>query len=302
LGYKVNEPKVAIVVCTYSQDQLLRECLKSLEKIKYKNYGVYFVDDTGRGLGKEIKKEFKVTLITTKGCSGQSKVWNAGIKRALEDGFDYVLLIDDDMDFPDKKFLNKVVNVGESKKEIGMVGCGLKYPNGKPQHFGGYIKSWRITKELKERKEAFEVDHIMGCFMLIKKQVIDEIGLVDEVFNPYLLEETDYCLRVKRGGFKIFSASYVKVLHKQHGTISSIPHFKKRFVRFKNDIIFSRRHFNLKNRLFRLWIYLPLVAIFRKKTDEDELNFKNFRLRKEFLVNLIILIYSFLYIKTKRMK
>ena len=65
-------------------------------------------------------------------------------------------------------------------------------------------------------------------------------------------------------------------------------------VRFKNDIIFSRRHLKGWNKFFRIFIFLPMVAVFRKSTDEDKLKFKNFRLRKGFLVNLYYLILAFI--------
>jgi len=298
----MKNPKVAIVIATYNQEKLLVECLKSLEKTNYKNYRIFFVDDTGRGIGKDIAKRFNVELITTKGRSGQTGVWNAGIKKALEWGFDYVLLLDDDMEFPDKDWLIKVVGLAESDNEIGMVGCNLIYPDGRPQNSRGYIKGWKITNERGHEKDPIEVDHIVGCFMLIKRSVIDKVGLVDEIYNPYLLEETDYCLRVKKSGFKIFSAPYVDVKHKKHGTISTIPNPEKRFVRFKNDIIFSRRHFNFTERLFRFGIYLPMVAIFRKQRDEDDLELKNFSLRKEFIINLWMLVKAFRYVKENRLK
>ncbi len=300
--YKMKEPKVAIIVATYNQEKLLKECLKSLRKTNYKNYKVFFVDDTGRNIGKEIEKEFEIKLITTKGRSGQVGVWNKGISEAIKEPFDYLILIDDDMEFPDRNWLKKMVEVGKKNKDAGIIGCGLVYPDGSPQHFGGFIKNWEITKSLDERKTPFEVDHIMGCFMMIRKEVIDKVGLIDEIYNPYLLEETDYCLRTKKAGFKILSVPYVKIIHKKGKTINTQPNSQKMFVRFKNDIIFSRRHLRLKDKLFRLYIFLPLVALFRKQTDEDELKFKNFVLRRDFLINEILLLKAFFYVRFKGLK
>ena len=303
LDYKMKkQPKVAIVIATCNQEKLLVDCLKSLKKTIYHNYKIFFVDDTGKNIGKKIKKEFEVDLITTKGYSGQSKVWNAGIKKALKWGFDYVLLLDDDTEILDKNWLSELIEVGESDKDIGILGCKLIYPNGDIQHLGGYIRGWKITKELNDRKNVFEVDHVMGCFILIKREVINKVGLVDEIYNPYLLEETDYCLRTQNKGFKIVSVPYVRIVHKKGKTINKQPNAKRMFVRFKNDLIFSGRHFRLKDKLFRIFVYLPLVAIFRKHKDEDELKFKNFVLRREFLINLALLVGAFFYVWCRRLK
>jgi len=296
------EKKVAIVIATYNQEKLLVDCLKSLEKTKYGNYKIFFVDDTGKNLGEKIKKEFDVDLSITKGHSGQSKVWNVGIEKALKWDFDYVLLLDDDTEILDKNWLADLIKVGESDEKIGILGCRLIYPDGNIQHLGGYVKGWEITKELSDRKDVFEVDHVMGCFILIKRSVIDKIGLVDEIYTPYLLEETDYCLRAKKQGFKIVSVPHVRIIHKKGKTINEQPNAERMFVRFKNDIIFSKRHFGLKDKLFRIFVYLPLVATFRKQKDEDELKFKNFVLRREFLANLVLLVNAFLYVRHRKLK
>jgi GT2 family glycosyltransferase len=298
----MKNPKVAIVIATYNQDKILRECLRSLKKTKYSNYKIIFVDDTGKNLGEEIKKEFNVELIKTKGSSGQSRVWNLGIESAMKQKFDYILLLDDDTEIIDPNWLSKLIKIGESDKKIGILGCKLLYEDKSFQHIGGYIRKWVITHEKDYRKEPFEVDHIMGCFMLIKKEVIQKIGLVDEIYTPYLLEETDYCIKTKKNGFKIVSVPSVETIHKKSKTINTQTNSRKMFVRFKNDIIFSRRHLSKKNALFRIFIYLPLVAILRKRRDEDELTIKNFILRKEFLMNLFLLVKAFLYVNSKKLK
>ena len=157
-------------------------------------------------------------------------------------------------------------------------------------------------REVNNKKEPFEVDHIMGCFMLIRMEVIDKIGLVDEIYTPYLLEETDYCIKARKSGFKIVTVPTVEVIHKKSKTINTQPNARKMFTRFKNDIIFSRRHLNTKDRLFRIYVYLPMVAVMRKSKDEDELELKSFRLRKEFLANLKLLTKAFLYVNAKGLK
>lgn len=277
--------KVAIVISFYNNLKNLKACLNSLKKTNYPNYKIFLVNDSkGIDIGKAIK---------TSGHTGFSKAYNVGIRKALEWKPDYVLLLNDDTEIINENWLSKMVEVGEYYKDIGILGCKLIYPDGSLQNIGGYMEGWQITKEMLGWEEPFEVDHIMGSFMLIKKEVIDKIGLLDEIFNPYLLEDTDYCLRAKQEGFKVISVPGVKIIHKKGKNIDTVPNYKRMFVRFKNDIIFSMRHLGIKDRLFRILIYLPMVAIFRKKSDEDELKFKNFRLRKWFPINLVLYVIAF---------
>lgn len=292
------EKKIAIVISTYNQKDLLKKCLNSLKKTNYENYKIFLVDDSGDGrIGKYIKKDFrKIDITTTKGNSGFSKVYNIGMKKALTWSPDYILLLNDDTEIIEKDWLKKMVMVGESDKEIGILGCKLVYLDGSLQNIGGYIRKWEIIKEMDgNKKHAFEVDHVMGAFMLIKRNVINKIGLLDEIYNPYLLEDTDYCLRAREKGFKIVSVPYVKTIHKKGKTIGTSPSSERMFVRFKNDVIFSKRHLEGWNKFFRVFVYLPMVAIFRKNTDEDKLKFKNFKLRKGFLMNILLWIKALFY-------
>lgn len=298
-----KQPKVAIIITTFNQRELLFECLNSLKKkTDYKNYEIYFVDDSGEGrIGKEIKQKYPyVDVSINKRNLGFSKANNIGIKKALKEyGPEYVLLLNDDTETIQRNWLKKIIEVGESNKKIGILGCRILYPTREMQNIGGYLKKWEIVKELKDRKDIFDVDHVMGAFLLIKRSVIEKIGLLDEIYSPFLLEDTDYCLRAKKSGFLIKSVGNVKIIHHKGKSIDSLKNKKILFVRFKNDIIFSLRHLKLKYALFRIFIYLPLVGIFKKRRDEDELKFKNFIVRKDFIVNLGLYFISLMYTPIK---
>ena len=287
---KIKEPLVAIIITTFNQEKLLIKCLQSLEKTDYKNYKIFFVDDSGKGeIGKEIKKKFKkIDININKKNLGFSKSNNIGIKRAIENcNPEYLLLLNDDTEIIQKDWLKKMIKVGESDNKIGILGCKIIYPNGDLQNIGGYLKKWEITKELDYKKEKiFEVDHVMGAFMLIKKNVIKKIGLLDENYSPYLLEDTDYCLNAKKEGLKIVSVPFVTIVHKKGKSIDSLEKEEIVKVRIKNDIYFSKKNLPLWSKFFRIFIYLPMALVFRKRRDEDSLSPKNFIFRKNALINL----------------
>ncbi len=226
---------------------------------------------------------------------GFSKSNNIGIKKALKEySPDYVLLLNDDTEVTQKNWLKKMVEIGERDRKTGILGCKIIYPDGSLQNIGGKIIKWKIDKISKFKAgEILEVDHVMGAFMLIKKEVIKKIGLLDEGFSPYLLEDTDYCLRAKEKNFDIKSVSYIEIIHKKGKTIDSLKDKKSLLIRFKNDILFSRKHLKGFNKFFRIFIYLPLVAVFKKKKEQGRLEIKNFKLRKYFLRNLYFWLLSF---------
>lgn len=292
--------KVAIIILSYNQDVLLEKCLDSIrKKTDYSSYRVFLVDDASKiNIGDKIKKKFPwIKVIINKNNLGFSKANNVGIKTGLRDySPDYVLLLNDDTEIVQRNWLKKMVEIGESDNKIGILGCKIIYPDGSLQNIGGYIKGYEIVKLLKAKNNIIDVDHVMGSCMLIKRQVIKKIGLLDEIYSPYLLEDTDYCLRAKKQGFSIKSISSVTIVHKKGKTIDSLKDKKSLFIRFKNDMIFSLRHLKIEYALFRIFIYLPLVAVFRKKKDEDELRLKNFRIRGDFLINIFSLLLAFAHV------
>jgi len=288
---KMVEPKVAIIISTYNQKKLLEESLESLKKnTDYKNYKVYVIDDSGKGeIGGYIKKKFKwIDITINKENKGFSKANNIEMKKALKEyNPEYILLLNDDTEMINKNWLKNMIGVAEKDKKIGILGCKILYPDGSLQNMGGYMRKWEIELEHNgNKKNIFEVDHVMGAFMIIKKDVIKKIGLLNEIYSPYLLEDTDYCLRAKEKGWKIVSVPYVSIIHKKGKSIDSLDDGKRLLVRFKNDIIFSKRHLKGWNKFFRIFIYLPLVAVFKKKNDTDKLKLRTFTLRKKFIRNM----------------
>jgi hypothetical protein len=216
------EKKVAIIILTCNQEEILKKCLSSLkEKTDYKNYRVYVIDDSGKDyLSKKTKNEFKwVNFSTNKKNIGYSKSINLGIKKALKEYLpDYFVLLNDDLEFIEKDWLKKMIQIGESNRIIGILGCKLIYPDGSLQWFfkNGkmhFIKTKNNAKETEETFRIKEVEDIFGACTVIKKEVVDAIGFYDEAFSPLYGEETDFCYRAGKKGFKIIYVGNTKIIH-----------------------------------------------------------------------------------------
>jgi hypothetical protein len=292
--------KVAMIVLTCNQKKLLEETLKSvIAKTNYKDYKIFLVDNgsVDRHDKMVLKKFPSVDVTRSEKNLGYSKGNNIGIKKAIKTyNPEYFLLLNDDMEINDKNYLKKMIKVSEDNPKIGIVGGQQLYPDGTLQDVGGHKRKWELTKILKFKKGAIlDVDQFMGSLMLIKRELVNKIGGLDEIFSPFLLEDSDYCLRAKKAGYLVKIVTDATIFHKKSKTVNSFSNNKHMFVRFKNDITFSLRHMKLKYALFRVFVYLPLVALFRKKKDEEKLsNIKNFKLRKEAFTNIFLLIGAYI--------
>jgi len=296
---KKKQPLVAIIIVTYNSDlKLLRGCLDSLKKVtNYNNYKVIISDNgSTNGSNDMIKKEYKwVGLIENNANIYFAGGCNSAIKYALKKyNPDYYFLLNDDVVIIDKNWLSEVVKTAESDSKIGLVGTNPIYEEGISQNVGGYIKGPLITLD-KEATGLVEFDHITA-FFLVSRKVIKKVGLIDPIFTPYLLDETDYCMRVKRAGFKIVSRTDIKIVHYKGITINRDAELKRNSVRLKNDIIFSLINMKLFYGIIRVLFYLPIVTLMKKKNEKGNVTIKNTRFRKDFFKNLLILLKGYWYL------
>jgi len=295
-----KQPKVAIIILTCNQKKLMEETISSvIKKTNYKNYRIFLIDNGSEDRHDLLVREKfpEIDVTRNKKNLGFSKANNIGIKKSSKwYNPSYFLLLNDDMEINDKDWLKKMILVGENEKNAGIIGCQLLYPDGTLQNVGGYLEKWRLTNITKFKKdEILDVDHFMGACILIKKEVVERIGVLDEIFTPFLLEDSDYFLRAKKAGYSVKIVTSAKMIHKKSKTVGTFSNRKHMFSRFKNDIVFSLRHMKTKDFLFRIFIYLPMVSLFKKKKDLDKLEFKNFKIRKRVIENIFLLFGAYLF-------
>jgi GT2 family glycosyltransferase len=148
---------------------------------------------------------------------------NIGIRFALKNfNPDYILLLNNDT-VTDKDFLMALVDEGEKDKKVGILGPKVYYYDNPNVIWciGGMI-DWKFARGLHvgineidngqyDEKKSF--DYINGSAFLIKRELIDEIGLLDKRFFLYF-EETDFALRASKRGYDRLYVPDAKIWHK----------------------------------------------------------------------------------------
>ncbi len=223
---------LSIIIVSYNTGDLLRKCLEAVShSIENIETDVFVVDNNSHDDSVQIvKKEFpEYCLIRNARNSGFAAANNNAIKRSHSH---YVLLLNSDA-FLNEDALVKTIDYMEHNRECGVLGVQLlnkdgsfqpsarqfpssyykikalsgisaKFPQSKL--LGGPTYSWWDHKSVKE------VDWVPGAFFLINSQLIDDIGMLDDRYFLYY-EETDFCLRAKKAGWKTVYYPYASVLH-----------------------------------------------------------------------------------------
>jgi len=138
---------------------------------------------------------------------------------------DYILLLNNDT-IVDQNFLGELIHVCEDDPEIGFAGPKTYFYNfhGKRNVIdfagGRIILSLGLTTHIGKNRidkgqfnELRDVDYIEGSCLLARKKTINEIGLLDPHFFLYW-EETDWCLRARRAGYKLMYVPSATIWHK----------------------------------------------------------------------------------------
>jgi len=221
-------PKVSIIILNWNGLEDTIECLESLKKITYPNYEVILVDNGSRGNDAQVLQEkFSdyIRLIKNDKNYGYAKGNNIGIRHALSNSQpDYILLLNNDT-VVDPEFLTEMVKVTEGDDQNGIVGPKTYLYDTPTQFWLAWanidMHRGRVSfvgfgeTDEGQYDDVREVHgYVAGSCLLIKQQVIQNIGLFDESYFCYW-DETDYCFRVRKAGYKIAYAPHAKIWHKK---------------------------------------------------------------------------------------
>ena len=211
------------------------------------------------------KEKFEKATITNKENLGFAGGNNVGIKYALDRKADYILLLNDDT-IVDPSFLKELIKAGESDEKVGILGPLIyEHPSNKIHFAGGkinwlYTKGTHIQETRNKKQETKETDYITGCCMLIKREVIEKIGLMPEEYFLYF-EDADWCLKAQKRGFKCVLVPTAKIWHKVSQGASE-GSFSYIYYHARNGLLLSKR-----NALFfiKILAYLSSFLIYVKQ-------------------------------------
>jgi GT2 family glycosyltransferase len=209
----MREPYVYIIILNWNQADDTIRCLDSLRTLAYKNFSVIVVDNGSRdGSPAKIKKEFPdIRVIANKHNLGFAAGNNVGINYALKEEPDYIFLLNNDTKV-EPSLMRELITVAESDTRIGVVGA-VNYSFNEPDKVTlvHTTFNWLTGFTKREPLEAIANGHIVepqeahgvcGSSLLIKRGVIETVGLLDERFFIYY-EDTDWCLRAGKAGFQV---------------------------------------------------------------------------------------------------
>jgi hypothetical protein len=223
---------VSIIILNWNNHEDTIECVESCLKLDYSPYEIVIVDNASKDDSENIlRKAFPcLKLIQTGANLGYAGGNNAGIRYALEKGSDFIWLLNNDTAVTPQA-LSVLVAHAETDPAIGMVGSKiLSYSDPSLLLSAGGTVNMRtgITEHLGfgctdrgQFDKPMDTEYLTGCSLLVKRRVIENIGLMNEAYFLYF-EETEWCVKAAKKGYKLRYAPESVVYHKESVSVRKI--------------------------------------------------------------------------------
>ena len=260
-------PKVSFVLINLNQEEHTRECIKSLQRLSYQNVEIVLVDNASLDdSGVRLHQQFPlIVYIQNEKNLGFAEGNNVGIRSALQRNADYIVLLNNDT-IVERDFIQPLVDVASSDNTVGVQCCKIYLFSdlNKLWYAGGVLD---VHKAHAWHRGLFEVDDgkydkieetgfASGCMMFMPRSVVERVGLLDSSFYIYF-EDSDWCMRAQKMGYKILYNPNAKLWHKTHVTTGHDSPFYLYFT-LRNKILFLHKH----SRPSKWLIHLPYFIYF----------------------------------------
>ena len=248
-----GEPLVSIIIPNKDQSEALKKCLDSIrEKTSYRNYEIIIVENNSEepetfAFYKKIAGE-KIKIVTWEGEFNYSAINNFGVRHARGD---YLLLLNNDVEIINGDWLTEMLSHCQ-RKEVGIVGAKLYYPDNTIQHAGIIIGIGGVAGSvfvglprafsgyLHKASIQLDLSAVTAACMLIKRSVFEQVGGLEEKLKV-AFNDVDFCLRVREKGYLVVYDPYAELYHYESKTRGA-EDTKEKIRRFQTEIEYMRSH------------------------------------------------------------
>ena len=251
--YQVQgKPLVSIIIPNKDHADMLDRCLKSIEKSSYQNYEIIIVENNSEkeetfDYYKQLKSE-RIKVVYWEGIFNYSAINNFGVRAAKGD---FLILLNNDVEIITENWIEEMLSNCQ-RKDVGIVGAKLYYPDDTVQHAGIIIGiggvAGNIFTGLPRRFTGYfhkasiqqDLSAVTAACMMVKRSVYEEAGGLEEKLQV-AFNDVDFCLRVRKDGYLVVFDPYVELYHYESKTRGS-ENTKEKVRRFQSEIEYMRSH------------------------------------------------------------
>ena len=275
----MNIPKVFVIVLNRNHRSYLEVSIRSLKKQSYPGLNIVVVDNASQDDSVEYltTNHPNIKIFQNKKGLGWTGGNNIGIKYAQKMNADYIILANNDIEIDDDHLIEKLIKSFNHNNSLGIIGPRVnemdqrnKLQSAGWNIYNKYYKYGLYFNKFKQRKydlpkHLMTVDFVSGCFICIKKVILDNIGRLDENIFLYL-DDLEFSFRAWRYGYVSVVNNDLVIYHKGSATTGKLSplqiyynnrnmlYFLYQNKRYINYYLFTLIHFNSILKLFMKFI------------------------------------------------
>ncbi len=296
----VKNIDLSIIIVNYNTFKLTRDTIDSClaEPTNYK-YEIFLVDNKSSDdslfkLKEYFKREIETGILKIIENSDNKGFANANNLAISQARGDFILLLNSDTIVKEKTidrcmdYMTAGVNA-----DVGALGCKVSLADGTldkacrrsfPNPVNSFYKLFNVNTSSDKNNYnlddldddgVYEIDCLVGAFMLVRKTTIDDVGVLDDTFFMYG-EDIDWCYRIKQAGWRIIYFGEAEIIHYK-GASSENKKTKKRnpklvYEFYRAMYVFYRKHYTKKYNFFlNIAVYMGIFLLLIKALIANEL-------------------------------
>lgn len=252
------EYRTSVIIVSYNKRPYTALCLESLLRSDPKPSEIIVIDNGSRDGSVEYLADQFASLAEAGGVIFKliKNDRNLGACTARNQGLEvasgaYIAFLDNDTAVRTRSWLSGLVGTLNQEENAGIVGPKLLFPfppydiehagaaisrTGRPKYLGR-----GLPRDDPAHNFRREVQCLISAAWLMRREVPEAIGGLDEVFNPAQFEDFDYCYRARQRGFRVLYEPAVEMYHFENVTTDGSADLNFRYITIKNGLTFKRR-------------------------------------------------------------
>ena len=245
-------PLVYVITLTWNQKEDTLGCLESLSRMTYPHCRFLVVDNgSADDTLVAVAREFPdVEIVANHKNLGFQGGFNAGLRYALDRGAEFLFIINNDT-YVAPDLLDALLS-HTNDDDVGMLAPKIYYADEPTRIWsvGGDRHPWTFEmvdkgdNEIDEGQwdEVLERDYLVGCALLMRRSLLQTVGLFDEGYYPIYYEDVDLCVRARAAGFKLLLVPTARMWHRVSASSGGANSPRERYLMARNSIRFFRKH------------------------------------------------------------
>ncbi|MDX2006527.1 MAG: glycosyltransferase family 2 protein [Meiothermus sp.] len=283
-----GQPKIGLVTVTYNSAKVIPGFMESLQAQTYANWQLIAVDNQSKDSSAELLRSYdddRVTIIFNEDNIGVAAGNNQGIREAIQQDCKYIVLINNDTEFPANLLAEMLRRLLELQCDMVVPKMYYYQPKDRLWFAGGKFRRflfWQIRHIGLDQNDTglfnqtVPIDYAPTCCVLMPSQLFEQVGLMDEQYFVYY-DDVDFFLRANRKGCKTYYLPHIHLYHKVSSLSGGNESEWGLYMQSRNAILFLRKNYPaLPQKLGLVGQQLFLLFRFILKRD----NAKTFAIRQ----------------------